>query len=325
MLRYAVKRILQLIPVLLGVSLLIFTILYFTPGDPADIVLGENASEETKEEWRDSYGLNDSFVEQYVTYIWNIVTKGDFGSSYKSGQPVTKSILERFPTTFLLAVFCSSIAMIIGVLLGIVAANHQNSWIDTIARIFGMAGISMPVFWLGLLLIMLFSVRLQWFPVSGWYGPRYWVLPSICLGLTHAASLMRITRSSMLDCINQDYVRTARAKGQKEGVITRHHILRNALIPIITAAGNSFGVALGGAMVMEQIFSIPGLGRLMVESINNRDYPMVRGAVLLLAISFSLVNLAVDLLYAGVDPRIKAQFASKPRKKAQKEKAGEVA
>ncbi len=319
--KYIVKRLLSMIPVLLGVSLIIFTLLYFTPGDPASMVLGEQATEEAKEEWRDRYGLNDSFWVQYGRYIKDIVTKGDFGSSYRNGRSVTESLMERFPVTFLLAVFTCVLAILIGVVLGIIAANHQNSWVDAIARVFGMLGISIPMFWLALLLIIFFAVKLQWFPVSGFYGPRYWVLPSIAMGMTHAASLMRITRSSVLDCIRQDYVRTARAKGQTEGVITRHHILRNALIPIVTAAGTSFGIALGGAMIMEQIFAIPGLGRLMVDSINQRDYPMVRGAVLLLALSFSLVNLAVDVLYAYIDPRIKAQYqgASKKKKKQETE------
>ncbi len=319
--KYIVKRLLSMIPVLLGVSLIIFTLLYFTPGDPASMVLGEQASEEAKEEWRDRYGLNDPFWVQYGRYIKDIVTKGDFGNSYRNGRSVTESLMERFPVTFLLAVFTCVLAILIGVVLGIIAANHQNSWVDAIARVFGMLGISIPMFWLALLLIMFFAVKLQWFPVSGFYGPRYWVLPSIAMGMTHAASLMRITRSSVLDCIRQDYVRTARAKGQTEGVITRHHILRNALIPIVTAAGTSFGIALGGAMIMEQIFAIPGLGRLMVDGINQRDYPMVRGAVLLLALSFSLVNLAVDVLYAYIDPRIKAQYqgASKKKKKAEAE------
>ncbi len=321
--RYIAKRLLSMIPVLIGVSFIIFTLLYFTPGDPASMVLGEQASEEAKNEWREEYGLNDSFWTQYFRYIKDIVTKGDFGDSYRNGRSVTSSLIDRFPTTFLLAVCTCVVAMLVGVVLGIVAANHQNSWIDAIARVFGMIGISMPMFWFALLLIMFFAVKLQWFPVSGFYGPRYVVLPAIALGLTHAASLMRITRSSVLDCIRQDYVRTARAKGQTEGVITRHHILRNALIPIVTAAGTSFGIALGGAMIMEQIFAIPGLGRLMVDGINQRDYPIVRGAVMLLALSFSLVNLAVDMLYAYIDPRIKAQYQGASRKK-QKTEAEEV-
>ena len=323
--RYIIKRIFNMIPVLLGVSIVIFTLLYLTPGDPASLVLGEQASDASKQEWRDKYGLNDSFWEQYGSYISNIVIKGDFGKSYRTGKSVTVAIFERFPTTFLLAVLTSGLAMIIGLVLGIIAANHRNTWVDSAVRVFGMIGVSMPVFWFALLLIMLFSLQLGWLPVSGFYGPKYWVLPASALGLMHSASLMRITRSSMLDCIRQDYVRTARAKGQNEGVITRHHVLRNALIPIITAVGGSFGIALGGAMIMEQIFAIPGLGRLMVDAINNRDYPQVRGSVLLLAVSFSLVNLLVDVLYAYIDPRIKSQYQGASKKKQQKPKEARMA
>ena len=300
MLRYLLKRLLALIPVLLGVAFLIFTMMYFTPGDPAAMVLGDQASEEQLNEWRAARDLDKPFLEQFGKYIWGIVSQGDFGISYKTGKNVTSALLERFPTTFVLAIATCVIAMVLGVLLGILAANHQGTWIDSVLRVFGMAGVSMPIFWLGLLMILWFAVDLKWFPVSGWYGPKYLVLPALTMGLTFTASLMRTTRSSMLDCIRQDYVITARAKGQKERVITYHHVFRNALIPIITAAGSAFGIALCGAVVTEQVFSIPGLGSLMVNAITTRDYPLVRGSVLLLAVSFSLVNLLVDLLYACV-------------------------
>lgn len=323
MLRYALKRLLALLPVLLGVALLIFTIMYFTPGDPAVLQLGDQATEQQLADWRAARDLDKPFFVQFGKYIWGIVSRGDFGISYKTGKAVSTAILERFPTTFVLAMATCLVAMVVGILLGIVAANHQNTWIDSLARIFGIVGISMPNFWFALLLILVFAVKLRMFPVSGWYGPKYMVLPAIALGLAHAASLMRITRSSMLDCIRQDYVTTARAKGQTEGVITRHHILRNAMIPIITAAGTAFGVALGGALITEQIFSIPGLGSLMVNAITNRDYPQVRGSVLLLATSYSLVNLLVDLLYAAIDPRIKALYQSGKKKKKKAEKPEE--
>lgn len=318
MLRYIGRRLSMLIPVMIGVSLLVFAILYFTPGDPAALILGENASEVSKEAWRDGYGLNDPFWKQYLDYMKGIVTKWDFGNSYKTGQPITQTLMDRFPVTFLLAILASSLAMVVGMGFGILSANHKNSIIDTVISVLGIIGVSMPIFWLALLLIMYFAVELKMFPVSGWYGPKYWVLPSIALGLNHTASIMRITRSSMLDCMKQDYVRTARAKGQVEGVITRHHVLRNAMIPIITAVGAAFGIALGGAVILESIFSIPGLGRLMVDGINGRDYPQVRGSVMLLALSFSLVNLGVDVLYAFIDPRIKSQFSSSSKRKAKK-------
>ena len=289
--------------------------MYLTPGDPAAMVLGDQASEEQLAKWRAARDLDKPFLEQFGKYIYRLVVHGDFGVSYKTGKNVTSSLLERFPTTFTLAIATCAIAMLLGVMLGILAANRQGTWVDNILRIFGMAGVSMPIFWLGLLLILWFAVDLKWFPVSGWYGPKHIVLPALTMGLTFTASLMRTTRSSMLDCIRQDYVTTARAKGQKESVITYHHVFRNALIPIITATGNAFGIALCGAVITEQVFSIPGLGSLMVNAITTRDYPLVRGSVLLLAVSFSLVNLLVDLLYAYVDPRIKAQFAGRSQKK----------
>ncbi|MGP1349352.1 MAG: ABC transporter permease [Stomatobaculum sp.] len=315
MLRYFLKRILMLIPVLLAVSFLIFTMMYFTPGDPAKMALGDTATEEQLAQWRTSRELDKPFFEQFFDYVWGIVSKGDFGVSYKTGKNVTSSLIERFPTTFVLAVATSLLAMVLGILLGVFAANHQNTWIDNLLRVIGMAGVSMPIFWLGLLMIMTFAVKHPWFPVSGWYGPRYIVLPAVTMGLTFTASLMRTTRASMLDCIRQDYVTTARAKGQKEAVITWHHVFRNALIPIITAAGSTFGIALCGAVITEQVFSIPGLGSLMVNAITTRDYPLVRGSVILLATSFSVVNLLIDMLYATFDPRIRAQFAGKTKNK----------
>ena len=315
MLRYLIKRLFALIPVLLAVAFLIFTMMYFTPGDPATIILGDQASPEQVAEWRAARDLDKPFLTQFGIYLSKIVFHGDFGISYKTGKNVTSALLERFPTTFILAVATCVIAIVLGVLLGILAANRQGSWIDNILRIFGMLGVSMPIFWLGLLLILWFAVDLKWFPVSGWYGPKYIVLPAVAMGLTFTASIMRTTRSSMLDCIKQDYVVTALAKGQSKKVITFHHVLRNALIPIITATGSVFGIALAGAVITEQVFSIPGLGSLMVSAISTRDYPLIRGSVLLLAVSYSMVNLLVDFLYAFVDPRIKAQFSYKAAKK----------
>lgn len=312
--RYIVKRLALMIPVLLGVSFVIFALLYMVPGDPAVMVLGNEVSEEALSEWREQYGLNDPFLVQYAKYILGIITRGDFGNSYKTGKPVVTMILERFPTTFLLALLTTIVAMVIGIALGIISATHQGSLLDGVVRVIGMAGVSMPVFWLALLLIIEFSVNLKWFPVSGWKGAKYCVLPAITLGVGNAAKLMRVTRSSMLENIRQDYVRTARAKGQSEGGITRHHILGNAMIPIVTSAGQYFGASLGGAIIVEQIFSIPGLGRLMIDSLNNRDYPQVRASVLTLALAFGIVNLFVDILYAYIDPRIKAQYQKQSRK-----------
>ena len=308
MARYIVKRVIYMIPVLLGVSFLIFIVLYLTPGDPADIILSPQATQEVRYAWREQYGLNDPFFTQFFNFIAGIVLRWDWGTSLENGQSVTAALMLRFPNTFLLACLTTVIAVIIGILFGVITAKHQNSWLDTTFSVVGMVGVSMPQFWLGLLLIIWFALNLKWFPISGFSGPKYWVLPSVALGVQNAAILMRFTRTSVLDCIRQDYVRTARAKGQVESIITWHHIVRNALIPIITTVGGLFGGALGSAMVLEQIFSINGLGRLMVDAIAMRNYPFIRASVLLLAISYSVIYLILDLLYAAVDPRIKADF-----------------
>lgn len=311
MVRYVIKRLLLMIPVLLGVSLLIFALQAITPGDPARLMLGDEATEEEIMNWKEEKGLNDPFFVQYGKYMWNIITKGDFGVSWRTGQKITDQVISRWPTTFLLATLTTVVAVAIGLILGILAANHRGSWMDTVVRVLGMAGISMPNFWFALLLIMLFAVKLKWLPVSGFYGIQYWILPACTLGILGSAGLMRVTRSSMLDNINQDYVRTARAKGQTESVVTRHHILRNALIPIITSVGGYFAANMTGAMILEQIFAIPGLGSLMVNSINTRDFPQLRASVLLVAATVSVVNLLIDIAYAAVDPRVKAGFKSK--------------
>ena len=310
MFSYIVKRILLMIPVLIGVSFLVFTLLHFAPGDPVKIILGDDSTIEAEEALREELGLNDPFFVQYGRYIKNIITKGDLGRSYTSNKTVTETLLERFPTTIKMASACVVLMILVGVPVGILSAIKQYSILDNVVVVLSLISISMPNFWFGLVLIMFFSVKLGWLPASGFYGIEYWILPAITVGLDSAAGLMRITRSSMLECIRQDYVDTARAKGQKEGKVITHHVLRNALIPMLTVIGNSFGSLLGGAIITEQIFSVPGIGKLMCDSINARDYPMVQGGVLLIAVSFSVVNLVVDILYAYVDPRIKSQYKS---------------
>lgn len=308
MVKYIIKRLIYMIPVLIGVSLLISIILYLTPGDPADVVLSSQATAAVRDAWRQAHGLNDSFFVQYINFIGGIVLHWDWGTSFVNGLSVTGDVMLRFPNTFLLACLTTIIAIIIGILIGVFTAKHQNTWLDTTFSVVGMVGVSMPQFWLGMLLLIWFALNLKWFPISGFDGPKYWVLPSIALGVQNAAILLRFTRTSVLDCIRQDYVRTARAKGQVERVITWHHIFRNALIPIITTIGSLFGGALGMAMVLEQVFSINGLGRLMVEAIAKRNYPVIRASVMILAASYSIIYLILDLLYAAVDPRIRADF-----------------
>lgn len=308
MAKYIVKRVLYLIPVMLGVSFIVFALLYITPGDPARNALGPSASEEAVAAMREEMGLNDGFLVQYARYVSKIVTKGDLGQSYITKASVTQEIFARAGSTFRLAVLAITFAVLLGIPNGIISAIKQYSIFDNIAMVLALIGISMPVFWLGLLLIMFFSVYLGWLPSSGFSTPAQMILPTIALGSQSVSVITRMTRSSMLEVISKDYIRTARAKGQRERVVVWRHALGNALIPIITIIGIQFGQLMGGALMTEVIFSIPGIGRLMVDSIKMRDAPMVLGCVLFVAVTFSLVNLIVDLLYTFVDPRIKTKY-----------------
>ena len=307
MVRYVIRRLLLMIPVIIGVTLLIFMLQAFTPGDPAKLALGNDATEEELQQWREERDLNAPILVQYGKYMWGVL-HGDFGISYRSPKNITTTIFERWPTTFLVAILSVSISALIGIALGIIAALHRDSWVDSFARFLGMLGVSMPNFWFALLMIMQFALNLKWFPVSGFYGPEYWVLPMATVGILGSAGLLRLTRSAVLDSLSADYIRTARSKGQKEGNIVLHHVLRNALIPIVTSIGGHFAAALGGTIILEQIFAIPGLGQLMVNAIYQRDYPLIRGSVLLVAVTASVVNLLVDLIYAWIDPRVMAAF-----------------
>lgn len=308
MIKYIFKRVLSLIPVMLGVAFIVFTLLYLTPGDPARIVLGEQATAEALHEFREKEGLNDPFFVQFGNYVIKAVTKGDIGRSYMTRRPVFDEIMSAFPSTLKLALSCVIAAIIFGIPIGILSAIKQDSFFDNITRFLAIVGLSMPVFWQGLLLILLFSVKLRWFPSSGFDTWATLVLPTLTLACNPLAVITRMTRSSMLEVVRQDYIRTARSKGQIERIVIWRHALGNALIPIVTVVGLQFGSLLAGAVLTESIFSIPGVGRLMVDAIKMRDYPMVQGGVLFIAIAFSLVNLLVDLLYAYVDPRIRAQY-----------------
>ena len=306
--RFIVKRLLLLIPVLLGVSLLVFAIMSFTPGDPAQLILGENAPPEAVAELREEMGLNDPFVLRYVRFVGNAVV-GDLGQSYSSGRDVFDEIFSRFPNTLILAALGVIIAVLIGIPVGIISATRQYSMIDSGSMIFALLGVSMPNFWLGLMMILLFSVNLGWVPSGGYSDWSSLIMPAITLGTGSAAVITRMTRSSMLEVIRQDYIRTARAKGVAENVVINQHALKNALIPVITVIGLQFGYLLGGAVLTETVFSWPGVGRMMVDAIRQKDAPTVLGTVVFLATTFSLVNLLVDLLYGFVDPRIKSQYA----------------
>ena len=310
MIKYVLRRILYMIPVLLGVSLIIFTILFFTPGDPAQMILGDEADETTVAELRESMGLNDPFYVRFFNYIGDIVLHRDFGISYVTKQPVADELFSRYPTTIILAIASTLVACLVAIPLGILSAIKQNSFIDSLSRVIAMIGVSMPNFWQGLLNILLFAVCLKWLPVSGFSTPLHWILPAVTIGTSGAAAIMRITRSQMLETVRQDYIRTARAKGASEHTVIWKHALKNAMIPVITVIGIRFGASLSGSIVTEQVFNIPGLGKLMIDSINNRNYPVIQGGVLLIAFAYSLINLAVDLLYSFVDPRIKSQYGT---------------
>jgi len=273
------------------------------PGDPALLIAGEGASKETVEQIRHQLGLDKPFIMQYFSYIGNIL-QGDFGVSIRSNRPVLDEVLIRLPITIELALCSIVITVVIGMIAGIISATKQYSWTDVSIMIIALLGVSLPSFWFGLMLIFYFSVQIQIFPVSGWGTWMHMVLPALTLGASGAAIVARMTRSSMLDVIRQDYIRTARAKGVKERVVIYKHALRNALIPVITVVGLQFGALLGGTVLVESVFAINGLGRLIVDAIRMRDLPMLQGGVLIASVIFVLVNLIVDILYRHFNKRI---------------------
>lgn len=307
MLKFIIKRLLMLIPVLVGVIFIMFLLSYITPGCPAQMRLGEAAPPEDILQLRTEMGLEDPFLVQFFRYLFNVVQL-NFGESYLTRRPVFTEIFARFPNTIRLAGMGIMLGLLLGIPLGILSATKQYSIFDVGATVAGLLGVSIPNFWLGLMMIMLFSVTLRWLPPTGFADPIQWIMPTVAIGTGSAALIMRMTRSSMLEAIRQDYIRTARAKGQKEWIVIFNHALRNALIPVTTSAGLSFGFLLGGAVLTETIFAIPGVGAFMVQGINQRDWPIVIGGVLLIAVSFTVVNLMVDILYAFIDPRIRSQY-----------------
>ncbi|MEW6546054.1 MAG: nickel ABC transporter permease [Bacillota bacterium] len=303
---YLAKRVLGTIPVLVGVSILVFSMLHFVPGDPARIMLGMEAGAEDVARLRKQLGLDDPLAVQYLRFAGGAL-RGDLGRSLKSNRPVVEEITARFPATLKLA-FCSlSIAVSVGVVAGVLAAKHHQSLLDNAVMLGAIVGVSVPGFWLGLMLIFLFAVNLRWFPVAGAATLRHLVLPSLSLGLMASAVVARITRSSVLEVMRQDYIRTARSKGLSERIVMYRHALKNALIPVVTVVGLQFGGLLGGAVIVEQVFAWPGLGTLAVTALQARDFPMVQGIVLYMALGYVLVNLIVDVMYSYLDPRIRYQ------------------
>lgn len=307
MFRYVVKRCLLLIPILFAVSFIVYFIMDLTPGDMVDMQYQELSFEE-KEDIREEMGLNDPVVVRYARYMAGLL-RGDMGTSTTYHDSVFKIYMQRLPATLELAFWGIFVAMLIAIPFGILAARKQNTWIDSGSMFFGLLGLSIPNFWLGLMLIILFAQVLGWLPSFGNDSWKSIILPAITIGTGQSALLIRTTRSSMLEVIRQDYLRTARAKGVSERKVIYHHALRNALIPIITAAGSQFSVSLGGAVVTESVFAWPGVGRLIIDSINTRDEIMAVGAIMLTTMLSSLVILGVDILYAFVDPRIKARYS----------------
>ncbi|MEI7028051.1 nickel ABC transporter permease [Paenibacillus sp. y28] len=301
---YIVKRVLQMIPTLLGVSILVFILIHAVPGDPARLIAGNEASEEDVALVRERLGLNQPLHVQYGSYVAHLL-RGDLGTSLRSERPVLQEILTRFPTTVLLTVMAILIMIVVGLFAGILSATKPNSIRDNTAMMFSLFGISMPIFWLGLMLILIFSYYLRLLPSGGSDGLKYFILPAIAVGLSSSAILARLTRSSVLEVIHQDFIRTARAKGVKEKLVIYKHVLKNAMIPIITIIGLEFGSLLGGAVIAETVFSMNGLGRYVIQSIQYRDYPAIQGTVLFIAALFVIVNLIVDLCYSLVDPRVK--------------------
>lgn len=300
---YIIRRLLQMIPVLLGVILVVFLIMQLVPGDPAVLLAGEGASAETVDRIRHQLGLDQPLFIQYFHYVLDVV-QGDFGTSLRSNLPVFKEIMIRLPITIELAVASIFITIVFGMLAGIISATKQYTASDITIMIVALLGVSLPSFCLGLSLIYFFSVKMHLFPVAGWGTWKHVILPAITLGASGAAIVARMTRSTMLDVIRQDYIRTAKAKGLKLRIIIYKHALKNALIPVITVVGLQFGVLLGGTVLVESVFAINGLGRLIVDAIRMRDLPMVQGGVLVASIIFVMVNLAVDVLYRNFNKRI---------------------
>jgi peptide/nickel transport system permease protein len=319
MIVYIIKRLLMFIPILLGISLICLILIDIAPGDPAEIIVGIQDNEGDHEAKvaavREELGLNDPFIVRYVNFIGNAL-QGDFGRDFYTKRPVGPDIMARFPYTLTIAFLSTILSVAIGIPVGVYAATHQYSWKDNLAILLTLVFVSMPAFWFALLLVRLFSVELGWLPVSGIKNWTGWILPTISTALASAASFARQARSNMLEVIRQDYITTARAKGQSEGVIKYRHALKNAGIPLIMLVGGLFGIQLGGALIAEVIFSIPGLGQYVLSGLTNRNYPVIQSSVLFMSTIFCVIILLIDILFAFVDPRIRSMYIKPKRLKA---------
>lgn len=306
MVKYLIRRILSVIPVLLGVSIVVFLMVHLIPGDPVQHILGEFAAPERVEQLRNQLGLNDPLPVQYFNFLGKAL-HGDLGRSLISNTPVITDIKRAFPVTVQLALFSITLSSILGLIAGVIAAVRHNTIWDQLAMVGALIGISTPSFWLALIFMWIFAYNLGWFPISGYAGLRSLVLPTVVLAALSAGSIARITRSSMLEVLGQDYIRTARAKGLDEETVVMKHALKNAMIPVVTLVGLQFGSLLAGAIITETVFALPGLGRLAVQAITLRDFPMIQGVVLFVSVLFVLTNLIVDLMYGFIDPRIRLE------------------
>ncbi len=304
MLRYTASRLLQIVPTVLGVTLLVFSLIWMIPGDPAMLLAGEEAGSEEVEALRRSLGLDRPIHIQYVTWLGGVVT-GDWGTSIFRPRAVLPELLARLPATLELAFASMVLSVVVAVPLGVLSAIRQNSRFDSGGRIVSLLGLSMPNFWIGLLLILIFAYHLRWLPASGRGTLQHMILPTIALGTGMMAEVMRVTRSTMLEVVRQDYVRTAAAKGLRNFVVQYKHALRNALISVVTVIGLQLGFRLGGTVVIEQVFAYPGLGRLAYDAMLQRDIPIIMGTLLIFALMFLVINVIVDLLYSLLDPRIR--------------------
>ncbi len=306
--KYMIKRLLALIPVLIGVSILVFLLMHITPGDPAVLMLGERAPEEQLENMRREMGLDQPLPVQYANWASDVV-RGDLGRSLRSRRPVAMEIWQRVPNTLSLGLAAAVVAISVGIPAGVISAAKPNSWLDNILTGITFTAVGMPVFWTAIMLILIFSVMLGWLPSSGLeWDIRNFILPTIALASVTTATITRITRSSMLDVLQEDYVRTARAKGVAERVVIYKHALRNALIPVVTIMGLQFGRLLAGAVLTETVFAWPGMGRLIVDSIRQNDFPLVQGSILIFALTYALANTFVDFMYAYLDPRLQTKY-----------------
>ena len=308
--RYVIKRALQIIPIMFGAIFIVFSIMYFTPGDPGTNLLGPSAEQYQIDELNHQLGYDRPFAERFIDYILGVL-QGDFGNSYRTKRPVFEEIWNRFPHSLRLSVSALTLASIIGVGVGIISAVKQYSIIDMVSTITALVMSSLPSFWLGLMLILFFSAKLGWLPASGIGSFKHYVLPTICLAMPTASRLLRMTRSTMLETVRQDYIRTAKTKGASGISIIFKHALRNALMPIITVMGTQFGVMMGSTIVMESVFSIPGLGSLVLNSIRAKDIPQAMAAIIFLSFISCAVMFFVDILYAFIDPRIRSRYVSK--------------